>query len=467
MPTIIRNGALSVALWSSLGACGGASNVPSEMPHSMPGARIHGAEQGPATHEQPEVRELEDMTGSLGEYLAYALAHSPETRASFERWRAARFRIGTAGRLPEPSVAFGYFLRSVETRVGPQRYKMGVSQAFPWPTKLSAGEDAARERAKAAARLVDANVLSVQRDVAQVYWTLWLIGEEHRLKTEHDAVLEALAGAVRGRLQIGAATLADLNLVELNVARHHDHRGVHEEAAKKASAKLRAILGAGAGAGAEVLAVSDGPVAGKPEASESTLVELAAQHPMIETFSHLARSEEHVARAERADKFPRLKLGLDLIGTGNAAMSGVEDSGKDALVVSAALSIPLWAGSYSDATEAAQANRLAHEATGQARRRQFEAMLGEALSNVRDAQRRIELYEKTLVPQAETTFRAVLGGYQTGHTTVATVILAQRDLIDLQIEHARARADHAKNWATLEFVTGTHLRATGESNDKS
>jgi outer membrane protein TolC len=347
--------------------------------------------------------------------------------------------------------------------VGPQRYKLGVSQAFPWPTKLSAGEDAAAERAKAAARMVDANVLSVRKSVAEVYWTLWLIDEEHRLKTEHDAVLESLAGAVRGRLQIGAASLADLNLVDLNIARHHDHKGRHEQAARKASARLRAMIGAQAGN--EVLSVSGSPKSGLPVASESALAELAALHPLIERFTHLATSEEHVARAQRADRFPKLKIGLDIIGTGDAAMAGVEDSGKDAVVLSAALSIPLWAGSYSDATDAAYANRNAHEAMREAGKRQLEAMLGIALSNVRDAQRRIELYEKTLVPQAEATFQAVLGGYQTGRSTVATVILAQRDLSDLHIEYAGARADHAKFWVALEFAAGTQLVTKGKSND--
>ncbi len=453
--------------WLALGAlagCAGAANVPSQMPASMPGSQAPASSAAVSASQAADTpSDFGEIKGSLHEYLAYALANSPETRASFELWRAARFRISRAGRLPEPTIAFGYFLRTVETRVGPQRYKLGVSQAFPWPTKLSAGEDAAAERAKAAARVVDANVLAVRKSVAEVYWTLWLIGEEHRLKTQHDAVLESLAGAVRGRLQVGAATLADLSLVDLNIARHHDHLGQHEQAARRASSMLRALVGSSASN--EVLTVSDVPQSGAPVASDEELAELAAQHPMIEKFSHLAASEEHVGRAERADRYPKFKIGLDIIGTGEAAMAGVEDSGKDAVVLSAALSIPLWAGSYSDAADAAEANRNAHDAMREASLRQLEAMLGEALANVRNAQRRIELYQKTLVPQAETTFQAVLGGYQAGRATVAAVILAQRDLIDLQVEYAGARADYAKSWAALEFVAGTQLEAKGELND--
>ncbi len=449
------------ALFGLLSACGGTS-VPSSMGGEPKWAVSRDDVSERTSTEEP--RELSELSGTLAEYLAYALAKSPDTRAAFERWRAARFSISRAGKLPEPNISFGYFLRSVETKVGPQRYKLGVSQMFPWPTKLSAGEDAARERANAAALLVDANILEIRRNVAEVYWTLWLIDEEHRLKGEHDAVLESLAGAVRGRLQTGNATLADLNLVELNIARHHDHRGLHHEAAKRASAKLRAAIGAPRGP--ETLPALEPPTHGLPLASEEVLAGHLAEHPMIEKFAHLAASEEHRARAQRAERYPRFKVGVNLIGTGESGMAGIEDDGKDALVVSAGLSVPLWSGTYSDAISEARAKGRAHEAMAEATLRRAEGMLGEALSNVRDAQRRIELYERTLLPQAEATYQAVLGGYQTGHSTVAAVILAQRDLIDLQIEHAKARADHARFWANLEFVTGTGLESKGESHDR-
>ncbi|MBT8467599.1 MAG: TolC family protein, partial [Deltaproteobacteria bacterium] len=383
----------------------------------------------------------------------------PETRAAFERWRASALRISRTRRLPEPTLSFGYFVRSVETRVGPQRFKVGIAQTFPWPTKLSAASDAASQRANAAQRVVDAELLRVKRDVAAVYWTLWLIEEEHRLKTEHDAVLESLAGAVRGRLRTGAATLADLNQIELNIARHHDHRGKHKEARRKASAMLMAALGV-AGEGQELRA-TDKPHAGFPEPATAALRDRARSHPRITKHDHLALGEESRARAERADRFPRIRVGVDFIETGDAAMPGVPDSGKDPLIVSAGISVPLWAGSYSDSEKSARAAARAHRADQEAAVRRAEGAFDAVLSDVRDAQRRIELYEKTLVPQAESTFQAVLGGYQTGRSTVAAVILAQRDLLELQIEHARARAEHARAWTALEYIVGTELNAAG------
>lgn len=449
-----RPQAALVVAFAGMAACSSGTQVP----HTMP-LRI-APPSGDTTRIENGAASLGTTRGSFGEYLAFALEHSPETRAAFERWRAARFATSRPGRLPEPKLSFGYYLQSVETRVGPQRFKVGLSQTIPWPSKLSAGKDAASERAQAAALAFNARVLGVRRELAQAYWTLWLVGEELRIIEGHDAVLEALAGAVRGRLQTGSASLADLNQVELNIARHHDHHGQHHEAAHKASAQLRAVIGAAFAD--ERLATSDQPRAGMPTQSAEELVALLADHPGVQTFARLAASANQRARAERADGYPKLELGLHLIETGEATMPGIADSGKDALVVSAGLSLPLWLGSYSDAVDSAKASARAHQAMGQASLRTSEAMLAAALSDLRDAQRRIELNENTLALQAEATFQAVLGNYQTGRSTVAAVLLAQGDLIALQLEHAQARADHARSWALLEYIVGRDLQHSGE-----
>ena len=79
--------------------------------------------------EAPSDSEAEPLLdGTLGGYLAFALARSPELRASFERWRAATMRISRARRIPEPVIKYSYFVRSVETRVGPQNHKLSLMQ---------------------------------------------------------------------------------------------------------------------------------------------------------------------------------------------------------------------------------------------------------------------------------------------------------------------------------------------------
>ena len=397
------------------------------------------------------------LDGSLNSYMAFALARSPELRASFERWRAATMRISRARRIPEPIIKYSYFVRSVETRVGPQNHKLSLMQSFPWPTALSAGADAASAAARAAQRRFDAEVLEVKQAVADAYWRLWLLHEDHRLKNEHDLVLETLAGSVRGRVRTGDASLADLNQVDLGIARHHDHHGAHREAERVAQAELlRAI---GAASRDENLMATDTPFEGLPADGDQALHRDARQHPRIEAAELMASSSESQVRAEAADRAPSLLAGLDWIVTGKAP-TVLGQSGQDAVIVTAGLSVPLWGPNYRDAMGAARAEGAAHLADRDAALYAADAQLEAAMSAVRDAQRRIDLYRNTLIPQAETTFQSVLGGYQSGRSTVASALLAQKDLLELQLELALSRAHHARAWAVLETVVGRPVMPT-------
>ena len=49
---------------------------------------------------------------------------------------------------------------------------------------------------------------------------------------------------------------------------------------------------------------------------------------------------------------------------------------------------------------------------------------------------------------------SVLGSYQTGRSTIAEVLLAQQDLVELQLGLVGAQARHAEAWANLQAVVG-------------
>ena len=396
--------------------------------------------------------------GSLEAYVAHALRDNPQLLAFQQRWEAATLDRKQAWKLPEPTFQYDYYLSSVETRVGPQRHRLGLSQDFPWPGKLKAAAAAAADKARASGKAYEAQQLAIRLGVAERYWRVWLLREEHRLGTEHDFVLESLAGAVRGRVQTGDASLADLNQVELGISRHHDHKGKHHEANRAAIAQLLFFIGQDTDLPHHPeIRLTDTPSAGLPTATEAELLQAARNHPRVTRYTALAKANEHLARKKDADRMPGLQLGVHLIETGPSLNPQVKDSGKDAWILSAGLRIPIWWNAYDAAKNAELARSAANQAEHQNAVWQSAAELITTLGQVRDAHRRIKLCQNTLIPQAETTFYAVLGSYQTGRSTVATALLAQRELLELRLTLVRAYADHARSWARLEYVAGQTL----------
>ncbi|MEO0326938.1 MAG: TolC family protein, partial [Myxococcota bacterium] len=155
-------------------------------------------------------------------------------------------------------------------------------------------------------------------------------------------------------------------------------------------------------------------------------------------------------RAVAAQRLPSFSLGVDWIVTGDAAAEDVQGSGRDAVIVGAGLSVPLWQRSYADEARAAELEAAARRDDRRALAHRVRAALTGTLARLRDARRRAVLHEGTLAPQAEAALDSVLGAFTVGRAAVADVLLAERDLLEIRLGRGAARADHARAWARLE-----------------
>lgn len=399
------------------------------------------------------------LDGSLARYLAYAAANNPALQAAFEDWRAAVHGIARARRLPEPTLSYSAFVRRIETRVGPQRQRFGLRQMLPWPGKLRAGADAAASAAEVQERRFQARGLRVQKDVAEAYWSLWLLGRTRAIKEEQRVLLVQLAEMLRGRIAVGSGSLAELAQVDLEVSRLDDALTGLEEDQRQAQADLRYAVGAPAGT---AMTMADAPpVLGLPGPRVSELRALARGNPEVMTHEATAAMSEHRARRAAAEGRPSLIVGLDYIDIGESVMPEAPDSGKDAIAVNVAVSLPLWQGSYGSERARARAEAAAARARRRDAESRAEAMVERALAHVHHCVHRVDLYEKTLIPQGETVYQAIIGEYQTGGSALASALMAHRNLLDMRLLHARNQAAHAQSWARLEAIVGREITRNG------
>ncbi len=416
---------------------------------------------GLAGQSQPPAPEL---NGSLDAYLAYALADSPSVRAAFAHWQAAVHRISPAGTLPDPTVGFGVFVRSVETRVGPQQARVSVRQAFPWPTALTASRGAATDEALAAQHAFDAEVRGVMAGVELAYWDLWELRTTREAHSRHIDVLDGLSSTLGARLEVGTATLADLQQVDLLNARLADRIASMDSRERRLVAALRRQVGTTDRV--PMLTSTDPAASARPSDSLSVLTERALEHPM--RLAALARTEaaQDSTRAARAQRMPGLTVGVDWMITGPATMPDVVDSGKDAIAATVGVRIPLWQRAGAERVRSAQAVVAVREAEQDSVDVRIVMTLDQVLARLDDSARRLRINEGTLLPQAEATYDSLLGSLAVNQGSVAQVLLTQRDLLELRVDADIARADHARAWSALTDLVGTTVNSVPEtSND--
>lgn len=395
------------------------------------------------------------LDGTLAGYLRVALDQSPEVRAAYAAWHAEVLAISGSAAPPEPTVGWGLFLQSVETRVGPQLARLSVQQTLPWPTELAGRHDAAVARARLAQARFDAVALAVGARIQQSYWTLWEIRATRVTHRAHLGVLDDLASTLRARLEVGAATLADLQQVDLSRARLDDALQSLDAREARATAVLRASLG---GVEDAQLPTTSAPSSATLPVDDLAHVQsLALAHPDVDAAEAREDAAAAAVRMARSKQGPGLSVGLDWTLTGPAVMPDVPDSGKDAVMLGLGMKVPLWQGAYANGVRSMAAMQASRDAESEALRLMVAARAEDAYVRVTDGARRVRVVRGTLLPQADGAYDALVGSYTVGRATVAQVLLAQRDLLDLQTLLDIQLADLERAWVDLEQLCGTAL----------
>ena len=84
----------------------------------------------------------------LDSLLVWSANNHPELKAAYLSYEASLQKANGSGFLPDPSMSFGYFISSPETRVGPQIGSVGIQQMFPWRGTLKAQKSKAVAQSK-------------------------------------------------------------------------------------------------------------------------------------------------------------------------------------------------------------------------------------------------------------------------------------------------------------------------------
>ena len=439
-------------------AMGCAAPVQRDMPASFKGLGGQPSEEAP-----PE------FDGQLSTYVDYALRHHPELRSEAQKWRAERHRIDASSAWPEPTLSYGFYIQPVETRVGPQRHRFGIKQPIPWPTKPGKTARARAKRADAQKARYDAAMLVVQARVAQRYWEQWRTKRRLYWRRQQLQLVETIESVTQARVEVGKSPSSELNQIGLELTRLRDDIDRLESTLERQRARFVAELGRRDAADPPI-EPQEAPEPRLPSADAETLATRAESHPQLVAIQRTIEALERSADRDALESYPDMSVGLDYIETGEAENPDLPDSGKDPVIAMIAVKVPLWMGRYQSGADATRAEAESRRADLEAARHRAVSDVRAALAGLGDSARRIRLYQTTLIPQAEATYESVLGRYEVDQTTIASVLLAQRELLRLRLGLADARAEHAFDWVRLEQLVGEPVdavpyRAPGERDE--
>ncbi len=396
---------------------------------------------------------------TLSDYLVYAALHNPGLEAAFDEWKAALERIPQVRSLPDPRFTYAYYIEAVETRVGPQQQSFALVQTFPWIGKLMRRGDMALEASEAARRRYEAAKLDLFHRVKQAYYEYYYLHRSIDITRGIAALASDLEAVARGGFQAGVVPYAAVVKAQVELGRLEDRLETLEDLRGPAAARLNAELGR------PPEAYLPPPVRVEPEevsfTDEDMLARLRRANPELLALGFVAAREEAAVSLARHSYVPDITLGAKVIQTGDARNPGVADSGKDAVMATLSLNLPIWSGKYRAAAREAEARRRAAGRRLEERENRLVSRLKTALFEFRAAERRIDLYGDSLLPKAEQSLEASRRAFSAGKADFFDLVEAQRTLLEFRLAYERALADRAQRLAEIEMLTGSEIERAG------
>lgn len=390
----------------------------------------------------------------LTDYFAEIRANHPAYLAAEQRRLAALAAVPTARALPDPMVSVGIFVEEVQTRVGPQKQRVGVRQGLPWPGKRGLAASAAAADAAALAARREQVARDLEHRFKQTYAEYYYLGRGLAITAEHLALLQELERVVTDRYETSAAHYNDLIRIQVEIEKLSDRLQQQQDAALPVRAALNTLLGRpvdGAFALPEALPpgtlpadVANADTRGLIQANNPELHALAAMHQA---------GRERLALADK-QRLPDFNVGIDWINTGAAAMPNVHGSGVDPVMLSVGVNLPVWGKKNRAAVARArhQVEAIERQQVDTVSRR--DAELQRALFRHRDATRKMDLFGERLVPKARESLEVITSDFQTGAGSYLDLVQAERDLLEFLLAFHEAEQLRYQALADIELILG-------------
>ncbi len=385
----------------------------------------------------------------LNTYLETAAENNPGLKAAFNKYMAALEKVPQAGAIPDPQIAFAYFIRPVETRMGPQRIRLSASQYFPWFGTLEAKENMAAENAKARFEIFKEERSRLFYDVKASYYTLYFYDRSINITKENIGLLKSLHDLVNIKVQSGSASLIDEYSLEMEINELIDHLAFLDDRYKLEESLFRNLLNSDINMSIQLPDNID--IMEYYLSKEASLDTIMTNSPRLFELDYRNSALMHRKETARLKGMPDLKIGMDytIIGAGENNLEG-----KDAFIFpSVGISVPLFREKYRAMEREvgylleANANEL------EAMKDMLTDIFEETWKKYLDSDRRIKLnMDQTRL--AEKSLVLMESEYENSEIDLEEFLRMERKYLGYKLGLAKAITDKLSSIAFLYYLMG-------------
>jgi len=385
---------------------------------------------------------------SLEDYFRIGAEQNPGLISKYKAFEAAMQRVDQVNSLADPNLTLGYFVSPVETRVGPQRMRFSLSQAFPWFGTLGAQENVAKLTAEAKYQeFLDArNNLYFQ--ISAAYFPMVELKKTIELEQRNLDVLKKYKEISTIKFENGTGTMVDVLRTELILEDAETNLKLLLEKEIPLRARFNNLLNEPAMKEVTIQENLDLNPVPRNYRKDS----LTYSNPRLEALDLQMKASEANQLAIKKQGLPKLGVGVDYVIIDERTDMVMSDNGKDVLMPMVTMSIPIFRGKYKAAQKEAglmkeafalQKDDLENQLTGNYERIAFE--LRTQAEFLQKYDRQIQLTTQSL--------ELLMRAYSNSGNDYEEVLRMQQELLKYEKQKIEALIKYQISKAELDYIT--------------
>jgi len=385
----------------------------------------------------------------LDKYLVIAAENNPGLKVKFMEYMAALEVAPQVKALPDPQVAFAYFISPVETRVGPQQFRFSGSQMFPWFGSLQAKANIANQDAKARYEAFLESKSRLFNEVRSNYYNIYFNQRANDITRENLEILGSFKKLANIKVESGKVSAVDEYRIEMEIGDLENHLALLKDNQHVLEVLFINLLNVERGFKILVperlwthnIGLTKEQVWDTINSNNHQLLALSLQNEGLTFRKELA---------EKAGK-PDFSIGIDytIVGQGVNKLTGT-----DAFVFpKVGITIPLYRNKYRAMVNEVVYLQEAKEFEKSDKINLLESILELSWKNYLDSDRRINLYI-TQQNLAEQSLKLLETEYATGNKNFEEILRMERKLLNYGLELEKARSDKQAAISFINYLMG-------------
>lgn len=328
----------------------------------------------------------------LDQLIQQAYKAQPQLRAldyDYEALETAE-RLETSWAPPEVSMGIGVF--PVETRVGPQVFKVGVQQKLPYRGDQKARQAVHQlDQQKVVSRKASTR-LDLRFQIQSEYHELFILEQKEEVLRRALNILSKQRQERIRQMESGSGKYSSVLVIERSEEQYREQLRQIKNDREVIYSAISYWIGADSIQSIE-LATSFPEIA----SLESIPVQNSlAQHPEILWYDEEIQSLKAQQKVAQWENYPKIGVGVDYIWNAQRPNVELPDNGRDALIPMVSISLPFLTSTYSKKKELLQSRALAAEWRRENERQRLSSEIHQAMERLKKARSQYEFLQSQI-----------------------------------------------------------------------